>query len=174
MKTLIIVDMQNDFITGPLGTPEARKVEDEIVEWLDHFPYNRILLTRDTHDEDYLGTKEGKKLPIIHCKEKTLGWEFSDKIMQAIKASNIHWFSIYKRTFGFCGWEDVPLRGREDDEIDIVGVCTDICVISNALILKANYPEATIRVISSLCAGTTPEMHEKALDVMRSCQIEVI
>ena len=174
MKTLIIVDMQNDFITGPLGTPEAREVEDRIADWLEHFSYDMIMLTRDTHYDYYYDTQEGKKLPIIHCVDQSNGWQISEKITEAINKSNIPWGYIDKRTFGFSMWEETPLRGKENDEILIVGVCTDICVISNALILKSQYPEATIRVISSLCAGTTPEMHEKALAVMRSCQIEVI
>lgn len=173
MKTLIIVDMQNDFITGPLGTPEAQKVEKYIAKWLHSFSYDQIYVTRDTHDSDYLTTPEGIKLPVPHCIWDTEGWQVSKAIMEELEKPNVFYTFLNKRTFGYPTWDLVNLRGAEDDEIILVGVCTDICVISNALILKSMFPYARIRVIPSLCAGTTPEMHKKALDIMRSCQINV-
>ena len=174
MKTLIIVDMQNDFITGPLGTPEAQKVEKSIVKWLHAFSYDQIYVTRDTHDSDYLATPEGTKLPVPHCIRGTEGWQVSRAIMEELEKPDVFYTFINKRTFGYPAWDLENLRGAEDDEIILVGVCTDICVVSNALILKSMFPYARIRVIPSLCAGTTPENHQKALDVMKSCQIEVV
>lgn len=174
MKTLIIVDMQNDFITGPLGTPEAQKVEKSIVKWLHAFPYDQIYVTRDTHDSDYLATPEGIKLPVPHCIRGTEGWQVSRAIMEELEKPEVFYTFINKTTFGYPAWDLENLRGKEGDEIFLVGVCTDICVISNALILKSMFPYARIRVIPFLCAGTTPENHQKALDVMKSCQIEVV
>ena len=174
MKTLIIVDMQNDFITGPLGTSEAQKVEKSIVKWLHSFSYDQIYVTRDTHDSDYLTTPEGIKLPVPHCIRGTEGWQVSKAIMEELEKPGVFYTFINKTTFGYPAWDLENLHDAEDDEIIFVGVCTDICVVSNALILKSMFPYARIRVIPSLCAGTTPENHQKALDVMKSCQIEVI
>ena len=180
MKTLIIIDMQNDFITGPLGTPEAQKVEKSIAKWLHSskwlhpFSNDQIYVTRDTHDGDYLATPEGIKLPIPHCICGSKGWQVSSVIMKQLEKSDVFYTFINKRTFGYPDWNLKNLHGAEDDEIVLIGVCTDICIISNALILKSMFPYAQIRIISSLCAGTTPENHQKALDVMKSCQIEVI
>lgn len=174
MKTLVIIDMQNDFITGPLGTPEAQEVEKRIAKWLYAFPYDQIYVTRDTHDSDYLATPEGAKLPVPHCIQGTEGWQVSRAIMEELEKPGIFYTFINKTTFGYPAWDLENLRGKEGDEITLVGVCTDICVVSNALILKSMFPYAQIRVISSLCAGTTPENHDKALDVMRACQIDII
>lgn len=174
MKTLIIVDMQNDFITGPLGTPEAQKVEKYIAKWLHSFSYDQIYVTRDTHYSDYLATPEGIKLPVPHCIRGTEGWQVSRAIMEELEKPGVCYTFINKTTFGYSAWDFENLRRAEDHEIILVGVCTDICVISNALILKSMFPYARIRVIPSLCAGTSPENHQKALDVMKSCQIEVV
>lgn len=174
MKTLIIVDMQNDFITGPLGTPEAQKVEKSIAKWLHSFSYDQIYVTRDTHDNDYLATPEGIKLPVPHCIRGTEGWQISSTIMEELEKPDVFYTFINKTTFGYPAWDLENLRGAEDDEIILVGVCTDICVVSNAMILKSMFPRARIRVIPSLCAGTTPENHQKALDIMMACQIDVI
>lgn len=175
MKTLVIIDMQNDFITGPLGTLEAQDVEKFIVKLLHTEAYDKVYLTRDTHTKDYLATPEGKKLPIPHCIHGTEGWQLSELIINELcKNKNIPYTIVNKTTFGYPAWEECDLHGRFDDEIDIVGVCTDICVVSNALILKAEFPSAEIKVIGALCAGTTPENHEKALDIMQACQIDII
>ena len=174
MKTLVIIDMQNDFITGPLGTPEAQEVEKRIVKWLRTTAYDTIIFTRDTHTEDYLATPEGERLPIPHCIYGTEGWLISRPIMDELYEQEKFYALVNKTTFGYPNWEEFPLCGKADDEIDIVGVCTDICVVSNALILKAEFPSADIKVIAALCAGTTPENHDKALDIMQACQIDII
>lgn len=175
-KYLIIIDMQHDFITGSLGTPEAitivNKIKDKIVTNFDE--YAGIFFTRDTHGYGYLNTQEGKKLPIKHCIFETAGWAIVDELIEPFFThtyKNSYLKYINKNSFGTFEWEkyiDYPT------EIEICGVCTDICVIVNALILKTIFPEAKIIVDASCCAGTTPEMHRKALDVMKSCQIEVI
>lgn len=175
MKNLIVIDMQNDFIHGPLGTPEAKNVERAIAQWIRDMPYDNVYLTRDTHFDDYFSTQEGRKLPIKHCIYQTEGWMISRRIWEELALSNIpRCIFIDKYSFGYKYWRTRNLiKDFGNDTIDIVGVCTDICVITNALLLKTIYPEGNIRVLSWLCAGTTPEMHEKALDIMRSCQINV-
>ena len=174
MKTLIVIDMQKDFIDGALGTKEAveivPKVKQKIAEYVNRG--DEIIFTRDTHSENYLNTHEGKNLPVPHCIKGTEGWE----IPSGIDIPECR--HIDKTTFGYDCWEFEPFDGEykvgDIDEIEIIGLCTDICVVSNALILRATYPEFEITVDASCCAGTTPEMHEAALDVMRSCQINII
>lgn len=167
MKTLIVVDMQYDFITDALGTPEAQaivpNVKRKIEEYLSRG--DRVIFTRDTHHDNYLNSQEGKKLPVPHCIENTHGWE----VISAI--DNPACLHLNKLTFGYMGWD---IRLSKPSEIELVGVCTDICVISNALILKATFREAEITVDASCCAGVTPEKHKAALEVMKSCQINVI
>lgn len=170
-KYLIVIDMQNDFITGPLGTPEAvaivNKIKNKIIK---EYPvHSFIFFTRDTHYSNYFNSQEGKNLPIKHCINETPGWCIVDELNHFSESNRI----INKITFGTLNWTDTFLF-KDCNTIEIVGVCTDICVISNALILKAIFPETRIIVDSSCCAGTTPELHQKALDVMRSCQIEII
>ena len=165
MKTLIVIDMQNDFIDGSLGTAEAvaivDKVKAKIKEYADRG--DRIIFTRDTHQEDYMETNEGKHLPVIHCIEGTAGWQIRDGLY--VDGAEI----INKPSFGYTGWNDYSF-----DEIELIGLCTDICVVSNALILKALFPEIKVSVDSSCCAGVTPESHEAALKTMQMCQIEII
>ena len=165
-RVLIVVDMQNDFVTGSLGSKDAQaiifNVKTKIKEYANRG--ERIIFTRDTHGEDYLDTPEGKKLPIKHCIYGTKGWE----IVPGLEVGDCEY--INKPTFGWLNWND--FGGM--DEIELIGVCTDICVISNALILKAKYPETTISVDASCCAGVTPEKHRSALEVMKSCQIDVL
>ena len=164
-KTLIVVDMQNDFITGSLGTKEAQdivqKVKNKIAEYQKRG--DEIIFTRDTHQTDYLNTPEGKKLPVEHCIEGTVGWQIAEglEVDEAVY--------IDKPTFGWTHWND-----RTFDEIEMVGLCTDICVVSNALILKATFPEVEITVDASCCAGVTPATHNAALETMKMCQINVI
>lgn len=173
MKLLIVIDMQNDFVTGCLGTPEARaivpKVKKKIEEWQKDCwqgNYDKMLMfTRDTHGNDYLDTPEGKKLPIPHCIERTDGW----KIVDGLEQPNCRY--INKQTFGWNHW---GMIGNQFKEIHICGVCSDICVVTNALILKTMYPGAEIIVDASCCAGTTPQAHRAAMEVMKSCQITVI
>lgn len=163
MKVLIVVDVQNDFITGALGSKEAVAVVPNIKKKIEeyHAAGHDIIFTRDTHDADYLETNEGKNLPVVHCIKGTEGWQ----IVDGLETPDCQY--IDKPTFGWLGWsKDFPY-----DEIELIGVCTDICVVSNALILKAMYPEAKITVDASCCAGVTPELHDAALATMRSCQI---
>lgn len=173
-KYLVIIDMQNDFISGSLGTPEARLVEQRIADEIDFSAYTRIFFTRDTHFGNYLETAEGKILPIKHCLYDTHGWEISDKIMQKVDESSIIYHRFDKASFGYTGWRHNVWMIEPEDEVDIVGVCTDICVVSNALIIKSLIPESSIKVLAQYCAGTTPEMHQAALEVMQSCQIKII
>lgn len=173
-KILIVIDMQNDFTSGSLGTPEAvaivPKIRNKIENNFDD--YEAVFFTRDTHGYDYFNTQEGKKLPVKHCIIETAGWTIVDELIEPFLTHKYIFLKVInKNKFGTFKWEkyiDCP------DEIEIVGVCTDVCVIVNALILKTMFPEARIIVDASCCAGTTPEMHRKALDVMKSCQIEVI
>lgn len=182
-KILVIVDMQNDFISGVLGTSEAVSIVDKVVEKISGDEWNYVYTTYDTHNENYLKTQEGKKLPIEHCQEDSYGWRLNEKIYDAL-VDNYHKYrwtaekkntfgsvSLAKRLFNICyNKETAP----EDIELTLVGVCTDICVISNALLLKAYYPEMNIIIDASCCAGSTPEKHKMALEVMKSCQIDII
>lgn len=171
MKTLIVVDMQNDFITGPLGTPEARAIVPKVKEKIEEYRANgdRIIFTRDTHFMNYMDTLEGKHLPVEHCICGTDGWQIADGLASYDDER------IDKYSFGHIEWSrDVNHIIDVCDDIEIIGICTDICVVSNALILKAEYPYIEITVDASCCAGTTPENHRAALQVMRSCQINVI
>lgn len=176
MKILIVIDMQNDFVTGPLGTSEAVFISEKIKQKLINEPLQtQIIFTRDTHQDNYLNTAEGEKLPVEHCIEETPGWCIIDPLRTAAKEKLTT--IINKPSFGYKEWNSIIPHFLDDvfkDEIEIVGVCTDICVISNALILKTLYPDIKISVDASCCAGTTPEMHKKALDVMKSCQIDII
>lgn len=168
MKALIVVDMQNDFVTGALGTKEAVEilpnVKKKIMEYLD--AGHKVIFTCDTHNENYLDTNEGKHLPVPHCVVGTSGWQ----VVSDIDAPGcVH---IRKDTFGYTHWSRWDFH--DGDDVEIIGVCTDICVISNALILKAMFPEINITVDASCCAGVTPETHSAALITMKSCQINII
>ena len=166
-RVLIVVDMQNDFVTGVLGTSAAQSIVQAVKEKICEYKSrgDRVIFTRDTHHADYLMTSEGKHLPVEHCVEGTSGWNIVDGL--DVSDSEV----INKGTFGYLGWEDEIDNGAE---IEIVGLCTDICVVSNAIILKAMFPEATIKVDSAACAGVNPETHEAALTTMKMCQIEVV
>lgn len=164
-KTLIVVDMQNDFIDGSLGTDEAQAIVGNVKKKIELYRSvgDEVIFTRDTHDENYLNTSEGKKLPVKHCVKGTKGWQIADGLVfdGAI--------FVDKPTFGWSHWNDMSF-----EKIEIVGLCTDICVVSNALILKAQFPDAEIIVDSGCCAGVTPETHRAALDTMRMCQIDIV
>lgn len=167
-KVLIVIDMQNDFITGSLGTPEAQAIVPKVKARIDEYVANRnkVIFTRDTHFGGYLQTNEGRHLPIPHCILRSRGWQIPEDI-------DIPEFDhIDKFTFGYCDWINYGIYF--DDDIEIVGVCTDICVISNALILKTKFPAAKITVDASCCAGTSVENHKKAIDVMKNCQIDIV
>ena len=170
MKALVVIDMQHDFIDGVLGTPEAVAVLSKVQEKIEKYvaENGQIIFTRDTHFEDYLDTQEGKKLPVKHCIWRTPGWCIHKDI-----SSQFGTAIIDKHTFGFDDW--CAYRNILDvEEVEVCGVCTDICVISNVLALKSVYPDAEITVDASCCAGTTPENHRAALQVMKCCQINVI
>ena len=170
MRTLIVIDMQNDFVTGSLANKAAADIIPFIKAEIESGNYSRILFTQDTHYKEYLETQEGKNLPIVHCEFGTDGWQIVDDLKRyAINGSCAH-----KETFGYLGWAN-PKWGLYDvDEIVLVGTCTDICVVSNALLIKALYPEKKLSVLAKGCAGLTPEKHAAALEVMKSCQINVI
>lgn len=163
-KLLVVVDMQNDFVTGPLGTPEAREIVPcvrELAERAEHVVY-----TADTHSEEYLSTREGRFLPIKHCIMRTEGWKIDERVYLA--GAPI----IEKPTFGSFDLVEFIRQGGYSD-ITFCGVCTDICVVSNALLVKAAFPEAEIRVVERACAGVSPERHRAAIETMKSCQIVI-
>ena len=185
MKThniLIIVDTQNDFIDGALANKEAQEAVPRIVEFIDSQEWDAIIATQDAHYNKYLQTKEGQALPIEHCIRGTEGWKINSNILTAIFNSTAREFKkVEKNTFGYldiCQEVNDIVHGAvyaDEYNITIVGFCTDICVISNALILKAGYySNGNIYVKADCCAGVTPESHEAALTVMKSCQINVI
>ncbi len=176
MKVLVVVDMQNDFIDGALANPAAQAIVDKVADYVSSFE-GLIVFTRDTHTEDYLNTREGKHLPIPHCIHPNKGWEINAKINKAAeenkKARTIY---VNKHTFSAGTSLLVSIRAicEEPTDIEFCGTCTDICVVSNALAAVGLFKKANIIVHKDLCAGLTPEKHEAALEVMRSCQIEVI
>ena len=168
-KVLVVVDMQNDFIDGALGTKEAQEIVDAVYWKIDAYRNSDdlIIFTRDTHYEDYLYTTEGIKLPVEHCIKDTHGWQITSEIPVADKD-----IIINKPTFGSLDLAEI-LDEYNISSIEVVGLCTDICVISNAMILKAKFPEIPISVDALCCAGVTPESHKNALKAMQMCQIEV-
>lgn len=163
-KTLIVIDMQNDFIDGSLGTAEAVAIVENVKNKIQEYRSrgDEIIFTRDTHQENYMDTNEGKHLPVVHCIEGTPGWEIREGLY--VEGAEI----INKPSFGYTGWAD-----RNFEEVELIGLCTDICVVSNALIIKALFPEIKVSVDSSCCAGVTPDSHNAALNTMKMCQIEV-
>ena len=178
MKILVVVDMQRDFISGALGNSETQAVVGNVARKISEYAEDGdslVYFTYDTHSNDYLNTQEGRKLPVPHCIENTDGWQLEDEIAAARKKlSNDR--TVKKPAFGSV---DLPKAIQCDSDgkditIELVGVCTDICVISNAMILKAAFPETEILVDSRCCAGVTPESHERALKSMESCQITVL
>ena len=170
-QILIIVDMQNDFIDGALGTKEAVAIVPKVEEKIRNFK-GTVFFTRDTHETWYLDTQEGKKLPVPHCIRDTDGWQIRSELDKLRKTEPID-----KETFGSTDLADELVALNIDDEISsitFVGLCTDICVISNALLIKASLPEVPICVDATCCAGVTPESHENALKAMEACQIRII
>ena len=173
-KYLIVVDMQNDFVDGALGTKEAQAIVPAVVNRLRECRKTgyRVLATMDTHGTDYLQTSEGRNLPVPHCIRGTQGWEINPRVKEALGDSVL----LEKPTFGSVLLPEIIRQetGEKDSlSIELLGLCTDICVVSNALLLKANFPEAAISLCEACCAGVTPEKHLAALDTMRSCQIAV-
>lgn len=174
MDYLIVVDMQNDFVSGALGTPEAREIVPRVVgRVVDGINRGeRVLFTRDTHEPDYLDTQEGRKLPVPHCVRGTEGWEIVDQLLPDTGERTV----LDKPAFGSRALGELLAAENEREpvgKITLVGLCTDICVISNALLLKAFLPETEIAVDAACCAGVTPQSHQTALAAMKMCQITV-
>lgn len=171
-KILVVVDMQKDFVSGVLGTKEAQSIVSNVADKIKAFD-GEIFVTYDTHFENYLETSEGKLLPVPHCIKGTDGWKLDEKVEKAL--GNKKYTSVEKLTFGSVELPKLIKKTVGEDKfmVELIGVCTDICVVSNALILKANYPEAEISVDSKCCAGVTPKLHNSAIATMRSCQIIV-
>ena len=171
-KLLIVVDMQNDFVDGALGTKEAEAIVDNVAKKISDFDGD-IYATYDTHFGNYMDTSEGKKLPVPHCIKDTDGWELNEKVQTALDKKG--YTKVEKITFGSVDLPQIIAdKYKEEIEIELIGLCTDICVVSNALLLKAHFPDIKISVDSSCCAGVTPEKHKAALETMSSCQIDVL
>lgn len=173
MKVLIVVDMQNDFVTGSLGSVQAQAILPRVAERIRQAVADgwQIAVTQDTHHADYPDTQEGRRLPVEHCREGTQGWQLCDAVEAAVQGNRVARFC--KETFGSLelgAW----LREQAPDEIELIGVCTDICVISNAMLCKAFVPQARVCVRGDACAGVTDEAHRVALEAMKSCQIDIL
>ena len=174
-RFLIVVDMQNDFIDGSLGTAEARAIVPAVVERIRQAREagETVIARMDTHEESYLDTREGRYLPVRHCIRNTEGWRIRPEVARLLGGC----VSLEKPTFGSMNLFGLLYQlseGEKEIGIELIGLCTDICVVSNALLLKAAFPEADISVRRDCCAGVTPEKHEAALMTMASCQIDVI
>ena len=171
-KILVVVDMQKDFVDGALGSKEAGAIVPNVAKKIEEFD-GEIFVTYDTHFENYMDTNEGKNLPVPHCIKGTDGWELNKEVMDAL--NNKAYTTVEKITFGSVDLPELVGKAAGDEEfsVELIGLCTDICVVSNALLLKANFPEMTIMVDAACCAGVTPESHEAALTTMKMCQIEV-
>lgn len=166
-KLLVVIDMQKDFVDGALGTPEARKIVSPVCKKIRGFDGD-IIFTKDTHTALYLHTQEGKKLPVPHCIKGTEGWNLFGDIERLSQGYRV----IEKPTFGSVELANAVVGGNYS-EVELIGLCTDICVISNAMLIKAFLPEMPVVVDSSCCAGVTPESHENALKSMQMCQIDI-
>lgn len=171
-KILVVVDMQEDFTEGSLGSKEAMKIIPNVVEKIKSYNLEDVFATRDTHEHNYLSTLEGKHLPVSHCIYQTDGWQLVPEVKMLLKGAEI----VDKPTFGSTTLAEMlkMISETEPIEIELCGLCTDICVVSNALLLKAFMPNVEISVDASCCAGTTPQKHQAALETMQSCQINII
>ena len=172
-KLLVIVDMQNDFIDGSLGTPEAQAIVSKVIDKINSWD-GEVAYTMDKHDDNYLSTNEGRHLPIKHCIENTFGEKIQFDIGRVLFDRRKDLIGIYNKTTFGCIDLANHIAEMGYDHIEIVGLCTDICVIANALLIKTYNQEADVVVDASCCAGTTPEKHNEALSVMQSCQIDII
>lgn len=177
MNVLVVVDMQNDFIDGALGTGEAVSIIPKVAEKIKTFD-GRVMYTRDTHEDNYMDTQEGRNLPVKHCIRGTSGWEIHPEIDALRKEEPIDKPTFGSRYLGslLCAYdEDLRKQGKTGVEsVTLIGLCTDICVISNAMLVKAFLPEVPVIVDASCCAGVTPQSHENALNAMEICQIQVL
>ena len=169
-KLLVVVDMQNDFVTGALANPDAEKIIPGIKEYVENFDGD-VVFTRDTHFEDYMETQEGKKLPVPHCIFGTEGWEIVPELREYKRVSDIVPFN--KSTFGSTELASYAFM-KDYDEIYFCGVCTGICVISNVALVKAFCPETAVKVIERLCACVTPTTHKTAIEAMKTFQVDIV
>ncbi len=171
-KILIVIDMQNDFIDAALGTREAVAIVDAVKAKIRSYPAEDVIATMDTHGADYMDTQEGKNLPVPHCIKGSAGWQIRPDIAELLTGAKIY----EKPTFGSLALaRDLKaIAEKEEIELELIGLCTDICVVSNALLLKASMPEVKISVDAGCCAGVTPEKHMAALETMASCQIQIV
>ena len=167
-KILVVVDMQNDFIDGALGTPEAVAIVPYVKHLIESFD-GKVLFTRDTHFADYLNTQEGKNLPVKHCIKDTVGWQIHPELESLRKTD-----AIDKLTFGSSVLPEILAKEDNIESITFIGLCTDICVISNAMVIKAFFPEVPLYVDAKACAGVTPQSHKNALEAMKMCQITIV
>ena len=172
-KVLVVVDMQKDFVDGALGTKEAVAIVPNVVSKIKNFDGD-IIVTYDTHFENYMETSEGKKLPVSHCIKDTDGWELDRNVEEALEGKD--YIAVEKPTFGSLDLPEIIAENYDENDvsIELIGLCTDICVVSNAIILKAAFYETPISVDASCCAGVTPESHKAALATMKMCQINVV
>ena len=170
-KLLIVVDMQKDFVDGALGTKEAVSIVPSVVKKIENFDGD-IIATYDTHGENYMETQEGKNLPVPHCIKGTDGWKLDAKVQAALDKKK--YFAIEKPTFGSTELPEYIKENYNPNEIELIGLCTDICVVSNALLIKANFLETKVSVDAACCAGVTPDSHKAALATMKMCQVNVI
>jgi len=179
-KILVVVDMQNDFISGPLGNAECMGAVDAVVNVITTGDYDSILVTQDTHTPDYRNTNEGRHLPVVHCVDGTNGWECEDRVKEALNGNKAPKTYFKKGTFGSLSLAEYltdaehGIKNGPETQIDFCGVCTGICVISNVMLAKAALPEADIRVLADACACVTPESHKTALAAMKLCQVEIV
>lgn len=171
-EILIVVDMQNDFVDGALGTEQAQNIVEGVVREIGRYRPEDVIATRDTHGADYAGTAEGKKLPIPHCIKGTPGWDICPPVAAALGTAAV----IDKPSFGSVALAERvrEMNACQPVAVTLVGLCTDICVVSNALLLKAFLPGIPVRVLASCCAGVTPDSHRAALETMKMCQVDVI
>ena len=174
-KLLLVIDMQKDFVDGALGTAEAVAIVPNVLAEIGKYDIENVFVTRDTHPENYLETQEGKNLPVVHCVKGTPGWELNAEVAKAVSGAEI----FDKPTFGSTELVERIGRytaeyGEENVRVELIGLCTDICVVSNALLLKAHYHEMPLSLDPKCCAGVTPQKHDAAIETMRSCQIEIL
>ncbi len=171
-KLLLVIDMQTDFVDGALGSAEAVAIIPNVLREIAKYDKKDIIATRDTHPDDYMQTREGRYLPVLHCIKGTSGWELHPEIAPALEGCRI----IDKPTFGSTELCDLVCDIAEEEaiEVTLIGLCTDICVVSNAMLIKAALPEIDIKVVSDACAGVTPDTHSAALTTMKMCQIDII
>lgn len=168
-KLLVVVDMQNDFIDGALGSPAARSIVDKVCKKIDGWD-GRVLFTMDTHYDDYLDTVEGLHIPVEHCINDTHGWELHPDIQERYSGDS---FRVYKDSFGSSELANV-ISFLDINEVQFVGLCTDICVVSNALLVRSMCPGVKVSVDASCCAGTSKEAHDAALLVMEKCCVDIV